>query len=225
MRAIASESSALAALESTTVSSPRFLFQTTPTCLPPVGPCSLARSPQMREVNHHGQRPASPVLQTSRTALVLLDQQPARQLVFIRVSGLSGQPCETTVCYADRYLRVSAEVLHPIREVASSREHVEGASLRHEGEPDLDLVRRSRHPPRRRQVAEVLSRERTQISHWHQASGLHGRQRFKRPFPDTCSLHSTRSSTRRILPLVVLGSSFMNSILRGYLYGAVFSLQ
>src|SRR5215216_3343084 len=171
MRAIASESSALAALESTTVSSPRFLFQTTPTCLPPVGPCSLARSPQMREVNHHGQRTAAPVLQMSRTALVLLDQQPARQFVLFHVSGLSGQPGETTVCYADRYLRVSAEVLHPVRAVASSREHVEGASLQHEGEPDLDLVRPSRYPPGRRQVAEVLARERTQVSHGHQDSG------------------------------------------------------
>src|SRR5215212_3312530 len=171
MRAIASESSGLAALESTTVSSPRFLFQTTPTCLPPMGPSSLARSLQMREVNHHGQRPASPVLQTSRTALVLLDQQPARQLVLFRVSGLAGATAVTLPRYADLHIRIAAEVLHPIRAVASSRKHVQGTSLWHEGEPDLDLVRPSRYPPRRRQVAEVLTRERTQVSHRHQVSG------------------------------------------------------
>src|SRR5215212_812508 len=183
MRAIASESSGLAALESTTVSSPRFLFQTTPTCLPPVGPSSLARSLQMREVNHHGQRPASPVLQTSRTALVLLDQQPARQLVLFRVSGLSGQPGETTVCYTDRYLRVPAKVLHPVRAVASSRKHVQGTSFRHEGEPDLDLVRPSRYPPRRRQVAEVLARERTQVRHRVSGSRFAWKAALQETFP------------------------------------------
>jgi hypothetical protein len=32
-------------------------------------------------------------------------------------------------------------------------------------------VRPSRYPPGRRQVAEVLARERTQVSHGHQDSG------------------------------------------------------
>src|SRR5215217_4797729 len=132
----------------------------------------------------------------SRTALVLLDQQPARQFVLFHVSGLSGQPGETTVCYTDRYLRVSAEVLHPVRAVASSREHVEGASLRHEGEPDLDLVWPSRYPTRRRQVAEVLARERAQVGHRHQVSSLRlqvcmegSAARNLSLAPDTCSLH------------------------------------
>src|SRR5215207_304660 len=101
----------------------------------------------------------------SRTALVLLDKQSARQLVLFCVSGLSGASAVMLPRYADLHIRIAAEVLHPIRTVASSREHVEGASLRHEGEPDLDLVRHSRCPPRRRQVAEVLARERTQVSH------------------------------------------------------------
>src|SRR5215217_6647930 len=171
MRAMASESSGLAALDCTTVSSPRFLFQTAPTC-PPVAESLLfgatPAEPLLREIHHHGQRPAAPVLQTSRTALVFLDKQPPRQLVLFRVSGLAGQPGETFVCNTDPYLRVSAEVLHPIRAVASSREHVEGTSLRHEGEPDLDLVRPPRYPTRRGQVAEVLFCKATKITHRHQ---------------------------------------------------------
>src|SRR5215204_1433324 len=171
MRAMASESSGLAALDCTTVSSPRFLFQTAPTC-PPVAESLLfgatPAEPLLREIHHYGQRPAAPVLQTSRTALVFLDQQPPRQLGLFRVSGLAGQPGETSVCNTDAYLRVSAEILHPVRAVASAREHVEGMCSRYEGEPDLDLVRPPRYPPRRRQVAEVLARERTQVSHRYQ---------------------------------------------------------
>src|SRR5215207_6515848 len=170
MRAMAFASSELAALARTTVSSPRF-FQITPTC-PPAAVLALWRHPRVaptaREVHHHGQRSAAPALQATRTALVLLDQQPPCQLVLFRVFGLAGATAIMLPRYADLHIRIAAEVLHPVRAVASSREHVEGASLGYEGEPDLDLVRPSRQPPCRRQVAEVLFCEVTKITHRHQ---------------------------------------------------------
>ena len=94
MRAMAFASSELAALARTTVSSPRF-FQITPTC-PPAAVLALWRHPRVaptaREVHHHGQRSAAPALQATRTALVLLDQQPPCQLVLFCVfrTGCSG---------------------------------------------------------------------------------------------------------------------------------------
>src|SRR5829696_9048564 len=170
MRAMAFASSELAALARTTVSSPRF-FQITPTC-PPAAVLALWRHPRVaptaREVHHHGQRSAAPALQATRTALVLLDQQPPRQLVLFSVFGLAGATAKMLPRYADLHIRIAAEVLHPVRAVTSSREHVEGMCSGYEGEPDLDLVRPPRYPPRRRQVAEVLARERTQVSHRYQ---------------------------------------------------------
>ena len=50
------------------------------------------------------------------------------------------------------------------------------------------------------------------------------RTRSRRSRP-SCSNSAWRSSTRRIFPERVLGSSAMNSISRGYLYGAVTRLQ
>src|SRR5215203_2586312 len=124
-----------------------------------------------REVHCHGQRGLSPVLQATRATLVLLDQETPRQLVFFRVSGLAGAPAEMLPRYADVYLRVAAEVLHPVRAVASSGEHVEGLRSWYQREPDLDLVRFARHAPSRRQVAEVLFGEVAEISHRCQVSG------------------------------------------------------
>src|SRR3712207_2740647 len=110
-----------------------------------------------------------------------------------------------TTLFRSRDSRCAAEVLHPVRAVAV-REHVEGIAV--EGEPDLDLVRTACHPARR-QVAILLVHERAQ-------PGRH---------PGVWAVSRCLSSTRRILPLVVLGSSPMNSIRRGYLYGAVWALQ
>src|ERR687897_53495 len=118
--------------------------------------------PLRREVHGHGQRPPPPVPETSGAALVLLDQEPPRQLV-LRVAGFAGTPVETLPRDADRYPRIAAEVLHPVRAVAAPGEHVEGPPLLHEGEPYLDLVRPPRHTPRRRQITEILVREAAEI--------------------------------------------------------------
>src|SRR5215203_1682837 len=113
MRAMASACSGLAALDCTTVSSPRLLprpfYHGAPAC-PPAGGSSVSASrtlPLFSEVYHHGQRGAAPVLETSRTALVLLDQQSPRQLVFFRIFGLASATAKTLPRYADRYLRVA----------------------------------------------------------------------------------------------------------------------
>jgi len=79
---------------------------------------------------------------------------------------------KTLVRYLDLYLRLAAEVLHPVRAVASTREHVQGACLRHEGEPDLDLVRQACHAARGGQVAKILFGEFAQINHRLQATGI-----------------------------------------------------
>ena len=80
-------------------------------------------------------------------------------------AGLAGASAELLPRDADRYLGVAPQVLHPVRAVAAPGEHVEGLGLRHEGEPDLDLVRPARHAARRRQVTEVLVRERPEVRH------------------------------------------------------------
>src|SRR5215203_4233320 len=151
MRAMASASSGLAALACTAASSP-FL---TPTLLPQF---SL-----VREVHHHGQSSAAPIVETSRNALVLLDQEPPCKVIFLRAFGLAGPSAETFSRYADHHLGIAPEVLHPVRAVAAPGEHVKGLRLGNKREPDLDLVRPARYPPRRRQVAEVLFGERTEI--------------------------------------------------------------
>src|SRR5215211_4989890 len=101
------------------------------------GRVTLPKPASSREVYHHGQCPPPPVLETTRAALVLLDQEPPRQLVFFRVFGLTSATADTLPCYADLHLRVTAEVLHPVRAITASREHVEGLCFWHEGEPDL----------------------------------------------------------------------------------------
>src|SRR5215210_2290297 len=118
-----------------------------------------------REIHGHGQRGATPVRKTTWAALVLLDQKPPRQPVFFRVAGLAGATAEVLIRYANRHLGIAADVLDPVRAVAAPGEHVEGTCLRNEGEPDLDLVRAARQTPRRRQITEVLARERTEINH------------------------------------------------------------
>src|SRR5687768_5225200 len=62
----------------------------------------------LREIYHHGQRATAPVLQTSGTALVLLEQQPARQLVLFRVSSLAGATAVMLPRYADLHIRIAA---------------------------------------------------------------------------------------------------------------------
>src|SRR5215204_3193574 len=169
MRAIVSASSGLAALDCTTYPPPASCPDPSttehPRALPPHSlPFRAARAQHLLgQVYHHGQRGAAPVLQTPWAALVLVDQEPLRQLIFVRVSSLASLPTKTLPSYAN--LRVTVEVLHPVRAVASSREHIECTRLRHEGEPDLDLMRCARYPPCRRQVAKVLVRQGTEINH------------------------------------------------------------
>src|ERR671910_3877486 len=89
--------------------------------------------------------------------LVLLDEQPSRQLVLLFALDETRVALEILAGEANRNLRVAAEVLHPVRAVAVAGEHVEGVVL--DGEPDLDLVRPAAHPPDGSKVAEVLVRE------------------------------------------------------------------
>src|SRR5918997_2309787 len=86
--------------------------------------------------------------------LVLLDEQPSRQLVLLFALDETRVALEILAGEANRNLRVAAEVLHPVRAVAVAGEHVEGVVL--DGEPDLDLVRPAAHPPDGSKVAEVL---------------------------------------------------------------------
>src|ERR671921_624040 len=86
--------------------------------------------------------------------LVLLDEQPSRQLVLLFALDETRVALEILAGEANRNFRVAAEVLHPVRAVAVAGEHVEGVVL--DGEPDLDLVRPAAHPPDGSKVAEVL---------------------------------------------------------------------
>src|ERR671916_2913479 len=158
------------------------------------------------QVYRHREGGAAPVREAAGLLLVLLDQETAGQLVLLTVLDDASASLELLIGDADRNFRRAAEVLHPVRAVVV-REHVE--RLADEGEPGLDLVRTAGHPARRRQVAILLVPERAQ-------PGRH---------PGVWAVSRCLSSTRRILPLVVLGSSPMNSIRRGYLYGAVWALQ
>src|SRR5918999_5110394 len=158
------------------------------------------------QINRNREGGAAPVREAAGLLLVLLDQEPPRQLVLLTVLDDASVSPESLIGDAYRDPGRAAQVLHPVRDVAV-REHVERLAV--EGEPDLDLVRTAGHPARRRQVAILLVPERAQ-------PGRH---------PGVWAVSRCLSSTRRILPLVVLGSSSMNSIRRGYLYGAVWALQ
>src|SRR5919107_385811 len=102
--------------------------------------------------------------------LVLLDEQPSRQLVLLFALDETRLAFEILTGEANRNLRVAAEVLHPVRAVAAAGEHVEGVVLH--CEPDLDLVRPAAHSPDGRKVAEVLVREAPRVG---RHPGLAGR--------------------------------------------------
>src|SRR5215203_4648300 len=126
-----------------------------------------------RKVDGHRQSAAPPVREASGAALVLLHQEPPRQLVFLRVAGFTGQSTELLPRDADGHPGSPSEVPHPVRAVSASREHVEGPRFGNECEPDLDLVWSARDAPRGRQITEILLRERPKINHQgFQASGL-----------------------------------------------------
>src|SRR5690348_6351586 len=77
--------------------------------------------------------------------------------------------------------------------------------------------------------------ERAQAMRVHESREIAPGDHFRRGTPNDlasevkivqgCGHLRLRSSTRRILPLMVFGSSSTNSISRGYLYGAVTCLQ
>jgi hypothetical protein len=89
-------------------------------------------------------------------AVVFLDDEAARGLVFLRALDDPGAAREALARDAHVDRRVAQDVFDPVRPVASAREHVEGARAGGDGEPYLDGVSLARYSPDRRQVAELF---------------------------------------------------------------------
>src|SRR5204863_1242989 len=103
------------------------------------------------EVDGDRQRLAAPPVEIARVPRrVLLEQEPAGDLVLARIVDDARAPGGCLVPDAHAHARLLQEVLHPVGAVATAGEHVENRrlwarasrdALRRHCEPDLDLPR------------------------------------------------------------------------------------
>src|SRR5271165_2337807 len=144
-----------------------------------------------------------------------------------------GELCIACEAALERHGLIARMIGHVLRRDESTRP-VDGGDSSYALElealgPDREVRRRA--PRRQRDIPGVDRRGRR--SRWVRSAGRICREDDERHDDRQGSYHRllflafsrSRSSTRRILPEIVLGSSVTNSISRGYLYGAVKFLQ